>query len=87
MGHLVLWSWAWKPGRQRGMTFTIQCAVSQPRREMATEKKSLMIIDLPHYTDRNLSRYHALATPLSLQRHVPDLHEHAKRPWGRGREP
>lgn len=50
-----------------------------------------MIIGLSHYTDRNLSRCHALATPLSLQRQasptVPDLHEHAKKSWARGREP
>lgn len=64
------------------MTFTIQCAVSRPRMEMATEKKSLMIIDLPRYADGNLSRCHALATPLSPQREpsptAPDLHEHAR---------
>lgn len=67
MGHLVLWSWAWKPDSQRRMTITIQHAVSQPKktdRKMG-RIKSLMIIDFPRYADGNLSRCHALATPLS----------------------
>lgn len=53
------------------MTFTTQYAVSQLRKEndqRKTKELSLMIIHIPRYADGNLSRCHALATPLSAQR-------------------